>query len=140
MSAFRATNSETAEVVEYDADQPQAEHRDPPWTLEQVFVATPTPDETPDTRMFGGRRKLTKLEFVALLGQQAYGAILMVAKTEVAVEMWVRMIDLATPDLESGYSIDLDDPRTQYGVQALGAMLAQAQVVPADWAATVLAG
>lgn len=99
----------------------------------------PDGDGPPDTRMYGGRRRLTKLEFVALFGQTAYAAILTAAKTEIMIEAWVKMIDLAAPDAD-GTSVDLDDPRTQYGVSAIGAALQQMGVVDGAWAATVLAG
>jgi hypothetical protein len=48
-------------------------------------------------------------------------------------------MELATPEPD-GTSIDLDDPRTQAGVQALGMVLEQQGVVSADWAEGVLRG
>ena len=75
------------------------------------------PQELPpeaDTRVFGGRRRLTKLEFVALLGP-AFTAILAAAKVDVQAEAWVKMVELATPDPDT-YSINLDDPRLAEGL------------------------
>lgn len=113
---YRATHKGTGEVVEYDGD-PQSEHLVEPWRLEEVGDAYSAPEDAGlpnDTRMFGGRRELTKLEFVALLGDD-FTAILTAAKQSVAVEAFVMMVTLAAPDT-NGYAIDLDDPR----MQALG--------------------
>lgn len=76
-----------------------------------------------DTRVFAGRRRLTKLEFATLLGG-AFPAILAAAKTNIMAETWVKMVELATPDPD-GYSIDLDDPRLAEGLmsfESLGAI------------------
>lgn len=73
-----------------------------------------------DTRVFGGRRRLTKLEFVALLGS-AFTAILAAAKADVNAEAWVKMVELATPDPDT-YSINLDDPRLAEGLNAFETM------------------
>ncbi|WP_449191776.1 hypothetical protein [Thauera sp.] len=73
-----------------------------------------------DTRVFGGRRRLTKLEFVALLGD-AFPAILTAAKSSVQAEAWVKVVELATPDPDT-YSIDLDDPRLELGLRTFEAM------------------
>ena len=81
------------------------------------------PQELPpeaDTRVFGGRRRLTKLEFVALLGP-AFTAILAAAKVDVQAEAWVKMVELATPDPDT-YSIDLNDPRLEQGLRAFEAL------------------
>jgi hypothetical protein len=97
-------------------------------------------DEPPPLQaVYGGRRRVTKLEFVELLGDAAYGAILAMAKQSLQVEAWVKKMELATPEPD-GTSIDLDDPRTQAGVQALGMVLEQQGVVSADWAEGVLRG
>lgn len=112
MPNFRATNKQTGEVVEYTQSLPLSEHLTDDWRLEEVseaYVAPPDPEAPVDTRMFGGRRQLTKLEFVALLGAD-FTAILAAAKQSVDVEAFVMMVTLATPD-SNGYAIDLDDPR-----------------------------
>lgn len=144
MRHYRATNLSTLEVVEYDADLPQAEHLGEGWNLESIsdaYAAAPDPEAPPDTRLFGGRRRVTKLEFVQLLGGQQYGAILAMAKQSIGIEAWVKLLELATPESD-GTSINLDDPRTQGGVQAIGQALQQAQAVEdgSAWAAGVLNG
>ena len=86
-----------------------------------------------------GPRRLTKLEFVAKLGNDAFGFVLAAAKTSVEMEAFLKMVELATPDAD-GTSIDLDDPRTVYGVTQLGAVLEAQGIVPAGWALGVLNG
>lgn len=54
-------------------------------------------------------RRLTKLAFVGRLGTD-FATILTAAKQSVQVEMFVRMLDWATPDPD-GASVDLDDLR-----------------------------
>ena len=112
MLNFRATHKQTGEIAEYNQSLPLPEHLTEDWRLEEVsdaYVAPPDPEAPVDTRMFGGRRQLTKLEFVALLGPD-FTSILAAAKTSVDVEAFVMLVTLATPDA-SGYAIDLDDPR-----------------------------
>jgi hypothetical protein len=62
-------------------------------------------------------KRLTKLQFVNLLGT-SYRDILIAAKSNVDVEMFVRMLDWATPDAD-GTSIDLQDPRLSYALNQL---------------------
>jgi hypothetical protein len=121
MNHFRATDLQTGLVIEYEADAPQADHLGERWRLEQVFVADPAPDNPsePDPRRYGGRRRLSKLEFIDLLTDTEYATILGAARESVAIEAWIKKLELATPN-DDGTSIDLDDPRTQGGVQALG--------------------
>lgn len=64
-------------------------------------------------------RRLSKLGFVGRLGTD-FAAILTAAKTSVEIEMFVRMLDWATPDAD-GASVDLDDPRVVYALNALEA-------------------
>ena len=82
---------------------------------------TGVPDEITDVtpRMESGRR-LTKLAFVALIGEDAFKAVLAAAKVNVDIEAFVKLIDWATPEAD-GTSIDLDDPRTISGLYALEA-------------------
>lgn len=56
-----------------------------------------------------GIRRLSKLGFIARIGGD-FANILAAAKVSVEVEMFVRMLDWATPDPD-GTSVDLDDPR-----------------------------
>ena len=112
MPNFRATHKQTGEISEYNQPLPLPDHLTEDWRLEEVseaYVAPPDPEAPVDTRMFGGRRQLTKLEFVALLGPD-FTSILSAAKTSVDVEAFVMMVTLATPDA-NGYAVDLDDPR-----------------------------
>jgi hypothetical protein len=119
MPTFRATNLETQEVTEYEAELPQELHRGEGWRLEQVFVSEASPDDPPpDPRKYGGRRRLSKLEFLDLLTDTEYATILGAARESVQIEAWVERMKLATPDPD-GTSIDLDDPRTVGGVNAL---------------------
>lgn len=137
MAHYRATNKTTAEVVEYDADLPQAEHLGDGWRLEAMSVAAPSPD-APEA-IATGLRRLTKLQFVERLGDAAFAAILQMAKQSVEVEVFVERFRLTTPDAD-GTSISLDDPRTVAGVTALGAALLQMGLVGDDWADGVLNG
>ena len=122
MPNFRATHKQTGEVAEYSKPLPLPEHLTEGWRLEEVseaYVAPPDPEAPDDTRMFGGRRELTKLEFVSLLGS-GFISILADAKNNVEAEAWVKIVDLATPNAE-GHSINLDDPRIEAGLQAFEA-------------------
>ncbi len=137
MNEYRVTRkSDGAEVYRYW-------HTEPldldlfPFAAHDHTAIEPEPEPVPT--VYGGRRRVTKLEFVELLGDAAYGAILAMAKQSLQVEAWVKKMELATPEPD-GTSIDLDDPRTQAGVQALGMVLEQQGVVSADWAEGVLRG
>lgn len=66
-----------------------------------------------------GPRRLSKLGFVGRLGSD-FATILTVAKNNVEVELFVRMLDWATPDPD-GTSVDLDDPRVVYALNNLEA-------------------
>lgn len=85
------------------------------------------------------RRRITKQEFLDLLGSAAVAFILTAAKSDVGVESWVKRLDLVTPDPD-GTSVDLDDPRTIAGVEQLEQLLYAKGIVPADWAKGVLDG
>jgi len=56
-----------------------------------------------------GPRRLSKLGFVSRLGAD-FATILTLAKSNVEIELFVRMLDWATPDAD-GTSVDLDDSR-----------------------------
>ena len=62
-------------------------------------------------------RRLTKLAFVGRLGTD-FVKILSTAKVSVEVELFVKMLDWATPEAD-GTSIDLDDPRVVYALNTL---------------------
>jgi hypothetical protein len=141
MPTFKATDSDGI-ITEYEAATPIPAHLGAGWRLEELVTIVPVidPDVPPEPiTVYGGRRRLSKLEFVELLGDAAYGAILTMQKQSVQVEAWVKKMELTTPDAE-GNSVDLDDPRTQAGVMALGMMLETEGVVAEGWAEGVLNG
>lgn len=86
-----------------------------------------------------GPRRLTKLQFIARLGDAAFGAILTMAKSSIEVEAFMKLFELATPEAD-GTSIDLDDPRTAAGVVAIGLALEAQGIVQSGWAQGVLNG
>lgn len=118
MTTFIVTQKSTGkEVYRYSSDEPIE------WsgmgfdTHDHKPLAEAVTDVTP--RMEAGRR-LTKLAFVHLIGQDAFLNVLAAAKVNVEIEAFIKMIDWATPEAD-GTSIDKDDPRTIAGVQALEA-------------------
>ena len=84
------------------------------------------------------KQRLTKLEFIEKLGDEAFMAILQMAKASPSVEAWVAKMELTTPDPD-GTSVDLCDPRTIAGIEAIGMMLEAQEVVSLGWAQAVLA-
>lgn len=92
--------------------------------------------KNPDAVPVPGRR-MTKLAFVARLGEPAFVALLAMAKQSLEVEAMMKLIEWAQPDPD-GTSIDLDDPRFQRLHQLEPALVAQG-VVSAGWASEVLA-
>ena len=65
-------------------------------------------------------RKLTKLEYMNRFTDSELAAIYGAAKVSPAVEVWLKKFEMATPDAD-GKAIDLGDPRTIAGLQALEA-------------------
>ena len=90
-------------------------------------------DQPADTPVRGSRRR-SKLGFIALIGDD-FAGILSAAKVSVEVEMFVRMLDWATPDAD-GTSVDLDDPRVVSALTRLEA----AQLLPVGKAQEILNG
>lgn len=131
MPSYRATNKQTGEVVGYDAAEPQVEHLGDGWRLELMITHAPHPDDPPpevDTRLFAGRRGVTRLELVALVGDANFAAIIEAAKTSAQVAALLKMIDYADAVGSSdGYPIHLDDPRLIAGMQALEALAVVSQ-------------
>lgn len=84
----------------------------PSWAL-----SDPIPEPVVEPTPVG--RRLTKLAFVGRLGNDFF-SILTAAKSSVEVEMFVKMLDWATPDAD-GTSVDLDDPRVIYVLNNLEA-------------------
>lgn len=83
------------------------------WVLALYSAPVTAPSSVPTVR------RLSKLAFVSRLGSD-FATILTVAKTSVEIEMFVRMLDWATPEAD-GTSVDLDDPRVVYAINALEA-------------------
>lgn len=133
MANYRATFTDGT-VVEYSSALPDPEHLGGGWRLDEVSTASVAPDALPDTRMYGGRRRLTKLEFVVLLGA-AFPAMLQAAKVSIEAEVLVKMVEYTTPEPD-GTSIDLDDPRIGGGLL----QMEQAGAVPIGTTETVLNG
>lgn len=82
-----------------------------------THVHTQTYSSVPATPQ--GPRRLTKLAFIGKIGSE-FAGILTAAKTNVQVELFVRMLDWATPDPD-GTSVDLDDPRVVSALDTLEA-------------------
>lgn len=82
-------------------------------------------------------RRVTKLQLVERIGDAAFEYLLLMAKSSIAIEKFVKLIDWATPDADAT-SIDLDDPRVQ-ALRGLEPMLIAADKVAAGWADSVLA-
>lgn len=138
MPTFRAT-SPTGDVSQYDAETPDPTHLGAGWRLEEIIVVAPAPEaDPPPPTVYEGRRRLTHQEFLNLLGV-AFVPILALAKQSVEIEAWVMRFQVATPD-ESGYPINLDDPLTIQGLNALEPILVAQGVVQIGWAQGVLNG
>ena len=119
----------TGEVVDsYTADHPSHEGTYPYATYNHI----PQPEVIAPVV-----RRVSKLEFVARLGDDEFTALLGLARESVDVEKFVKMIDWATPDAD-GTSIDLDDPRVQ-AVSGLEPTLVALGKTQLGWAARVLA-
>ena len=84
------------------------------------------------------KRRLTKLEFIGKMGEAVFVAILGMAQQSVEMAAWVELVRMATPDPD-GTSIDLDDPRTVAGLNALEPVLISQGVVAEGWSAGVVA-
>ena len=130
MSTWQVTNRLTDVVVDaYGADTP--DHADvypfDTYNHNRVVEVVSPP-----------ARRVTKLEFVARIGEAVYIAILGLAAESIDIAAWVKLLDLATPDPD-GTSIDLDDPRTLAGLNALEPVLIAQGVVSAGWASGVVA-
>lgn len=113
MTTWKVTNRATGETIHaYTADEPYpfegmgfdvCNH-----IAEVVQVETSPP-----------ARRLTKLAFIGRIGNE-FAGILTAAKSNVQVELFVRMLDWATPDPD-GTSVDLDDPRVVEALTTLEA-------------------
>ena len=130
MSTWQVTNRLTGKVVDaYGADAP--DHADvypfDTYNHNRVVEVVSPP-----------ARRVTKLEFVARIGEAVYIAILGLAAESTDMAAWVKLLDWATPEPD-GTSVDLDDPRTIAGLQALEPTLIALGKVTEGWAAGVVA-
>jgi len=127
MTTWIVTNRATGEVVHaYTADTPY------PWdgmgfdTCNHIaeVVVPPTPPV----------RRLSKLQYMQRFTDAELAAIYSAAKVSAAVEVWLAKFNAASVETD-GTSVDLDDPRTIAGLQALEA----SGLIGAGRAAEVLA-
>ena len=84
------------------------------------------------------KRRLTKLELIGRMGEAVFVSIIGMAQQSVEMAAWVEMVRMTTPDPD-GTSIDLDDPRTLAGLNALEPVLIAQGIVSEGWAAGVVA-
>ena len=84
------------------------------------------------------KRRLTKLELIGRMGEAVFVSIIGMAQQSVEIAAWVEMVRMTTPDPD-GTSIDLDDPRTLAGLNAIEPVLVAQGIVSAGWAAGVVA-
>lgn len=84
------------------------------------------------------KRRLTKLELIGRMGEAVFVSIIGMAQQSVEIAAWVEMVRMTTPDPD-GTSIDLDDPRTVAGLNAIEPVLVAQGIVSAGWAAGVVA-
>lgn len=137
MSIYIVTDKETGqEIYRYQSDAPIE------WsgmgfdTCDHSLAPVINEDGSIDGVVI--KRRLTKLEFIERLGDDALLAILQMAKVSPSVEAWVLKMQITTPDPD-GTSVDLDDPRTVAGIEAMGMALEAQGVVATGWAQGVLA-
>jgi hypothetical protein len=119
MAHYRATNTQTNEIVEYDADAPQPGHLADPWNVERMEEAPPSPEaKSQPTHIYGGRRTISKLDFLRLFTQQERVAIMLFSAgsgaPNIAVHDYMYM-------LEQAGEVNLDDAEVSSGVQMLEA-------------------
>ena len=115
MPTYTVTSKDTGQAVyRYSADSP----------VEWSGMEFITHDHTADTEKITDvipymktSRRLTKLAFIGRLGND-FRSILSAAKVSVDIELFVKMLDWATPDAD-GTSVDLDDARVAGALQML---------------------
>lgn len=105
MTTYIVTHkSDGQEVYRYNADAPIE------WSGMEFATHDHTAENDSATPVVPATvRRLSKLGFIGRIGDD-FSNILAAAKVSVEVEMFVRMLDWATPDAD-GTSVDLDDPR-----------------------------
>ena len=65
-------------------------------------------------------KRVTKLDYMNRFTDEELGLIYTVAKTNVAIEIWLAKFNATTPEAD-GTAIDMLDPRTVYGLQSMEA-------------------
>lgn len=110
MTTWQVTNRTTGEVVHaYTSDEPVN------WpgmsfdAFNHIAVVAAAPVV---------QRRLTKRQYMNLFTDTELAAIYSAAKAVVQIEVWLAKFNAATPDPD-GTSIDLDNPETLAGLQAL---------------------
>lgn len=113
MTTWKVTNRATGETIHaYTADEP--------YPFEGMgFDVCNHIAEVAQVETSTQARRLTKLAFIGRIGNE-FAGILTAAKSNVQVELFVRMLDWATPDPD-GTSVDLDDPRVVEALTTLEA-------------------
>ena len=130
MSNWQVTNRITGEVAyAYGADAPDHLALYPFDTYNHIKAVEVV--EVP-------KRRLTKLELIGRMGEAVFVAIIGMAKQSVEMAAWMEMVRMTTPDPD-GTSIDLDDPRTVAGLNAIEPALIAQGIVSAGWADGVVA-
>ena len=128
MPTFRATDPDGV-VTEYDAATPIPAHFGEGWKLEEVIVPEPTQGVQADTRVYGGRRILSKLEFLELFTSAERISIRTARGQGASLDDYLYLLELAE-------EVNLDSANTQGGVM----MLEQAGILAAGRAAEILNG
>ena len=130
MSTWQVTNRLTGEVVyAYTADDP----------VEWPGMEYAAHNHTRIVEVVEApKRRLTKLELIGRMGESVFVAIIGMAQQSVEIAALVEMVRMTTPDPD-GTSIDLDDPRTLAGLNALEPVLIAQGIVSEGWAAGVVA-
>ena len=130
MSTWQVTNRLTGECVyAYGADTPDHLGVYPFDTYNHARIV-----EVVDPP----KRRVTKLELIGRMGEAVFVAIIGMAQQSVEMAAWVEMVRMTTPEPD-GTSIDLDDPRTVAGLNAIEPVLVAQGIVSAGWAAGVVA-
>lgn len=137
MRHYRATNLQTQEVVEYDAELPLAEHLGDGWRIEESFVAEASPNDPPPAAP--GTVKITKLAFRNRFTQAEKVAVEIAALDVPTASIQARSTAAALranqQDVQVAQHIDLMRADTRGGVlqlEAAGLLAAGRAIVILD--------
>lgn len=141
MRHYRATNLATSEVVEYDAELPQAEHFGSGWSLQEMFTAEASPNDPPP--LPPTTVKITKLAFRNRFTQSEKVSVEIAALDVPTASMQARSMAAALranqQDVQVAQHIDLMRADTRAGVlqlEAAGLLAAGRAAVILDTAPT----